>query len=312
MTISLISHPDCLEHQPGIGHPESSDRLSSLLTTLKNTNFAEPLGYLTAPMGTQEQVLLAHSLAHYTNIIAAAPESGQHSIDADTVMSTGTLNAALRGVGAACKGVDLLLEGATTTSSTSNVFCATRPPGHHSTNDQAMGFCFFNNIAIAALYAKHKFNSKRIAIIDFDVHHGNGTEDIIAGKKGILYISTHQSPLYPGSGSISANIPGNILNIPLQANTDDGLYQEIFTQQVLPALNAFKPDLILVSAGFDAHRSDPLAGLLLTEETYHWLGKQIKQVANAYSQGKILAVLEGGYNLDVLGLCASSFIKGLQ
>lgn len=306
MNISIISHSNCLEHDPGSGHPENPGRLSAILTTLEEASLAKQLTHIEAPSGTQEQVLLAHSLEHFESICNASPESGHLSLDADTIMSPNTLDAALRGVGAACLAVDELMA-----NNTNIIFCATRPPGHHSTHDQAMGFCFFNNAAIAALYAKKVFHLARVAIVDFDVHHGNGTQDIVSGKEGVLYISTHQSPLYPGSGSIAENIPGNILNVPLESGTSHAIYQSIFNENVLPALRGFKPELLIVSAGFDAHRDDPLANLAFTEETYHWLGTQLKQVADEYCQSKLLAVLEGGYNLEVLGSSVESFLEGL-
>lgn len=306
MNISIISHENCLEHDPGAGHPENSGRLEAVLSALKNTSFAKQLSYLEAPLGTREQILLAHSLKHFEYICASSPASGQQALDGDTIMSPGSLNAAFRGVGAACLAVDELMA-----NNIDVAFCATRPPGHHSTHRQAMGFCIFNHVAIAALYAQERFQLQRIAIVDFDVHHGNGTQDIISGKDGVLYISSHQSPLYPGTGKVSENIPGNILNIPLTAGTSDTSYQSIFSEKILPALIEFEPELLLVSAGFDAHCDDPLAGLAFTSETYHWLGTQLKQVADDYCHGRLLAVLEGGYNLDILGGSVTAFLAGI-
>jgi acetoin utilization deacetylase AcuC-like enzyme len=275
------------------------------MAELRSASFARPLEYAAAPLGTDEQILLAHTEAHLALIRASAPEEGRRSLDPDTVMSPGSLNAALRGVGAACAGVDDLMQG-----KAKHVFCATRPPGHHATPNRAMGFCIFNQIAIAAIHAMKQHKLDRVAVVDFDVHHGNGTQDILLGKAGMLYVSTHQSPLYPGSGQPEENREGNILNVPLLGGTGDTTYQNIFAGEVMPALDAFKPQLLLVSAGFDSHRAGPLAGIALTEKTYRWLGQQLRAIANAHAGGRLLSVLEGGYNLDVLGPSVAAYING--
>ena len=263
------------------------------------------LEFSEAPLGTDALILLAHDEFHLEKIRQTAPAEAEASLDADTHMSPGSLNAALRAVGAACQGVDSLMN-----ASAETIFCATRPPGHHATAHQAMGFCLFNHIAIAALYARQKYNLSRIAIVDFDVHHGNGTQDIVRGQDGIFYISTHQSPLYPGSGEISENRNNNILNIPLHGGTGHNTYVAIFEEQVIPVLEAWQPELVLVSAGFDAHQADPLAGLALTDETYQWLGVELKTIANNHCGGKLLSVLEGGYNLDVLPGSVIAYLQG--
>ena len=301
----IYHHDDCLTHDPGEYHAENPGRLGAIMAELRNATFAKALEYVTAPLGTDAQILLAHTEAHLKLIRASAPTEGRRALDPDTVMSPGSLNAALRAVGAACTGVDDLVQ-----RRTRHVFCATRPPGHHATPNRAMGFCLFNHIAIAALYAMQQHHLQRVAIVDFDVHHGNGTQDILLGKEGMLYISTHQSPLYPGTGQTGENRAGNILNVPLPGGTDDASYRSVFSGEVLPVLDAFKPQLLLVSAGFDAHRDDPLACIALTEKTYHWLGRQLRAIADTHTGGSLLSVLEGGYNLEVLGPSVASYLDG--
>jgi acetoin utilization deacetylase AcuC-like enzyme len=304
--IHLYQHTDCDKHNPGAMHPENAGRLHAITTALQNSHVKQQLSFADAPLGTPEQILLVHTDSHLARVQATAPLEGARALDADTVMSPGTLNAALRAVGAACQGVDDLMTG-----KTNRVFCLTRPPGHHATPDTAMGFCIFNQIAIAAEYALAQYKLERVAIVDFDVHHGNGTQDAFTGKSGFLYLSTHQSPLYPGTGTRAENIPGNICNIPLAAGTQDARYQEIFTAVALPELRAFKPQLLLVSAGFDAHQQDPLAGLALTENTYRWLGVSLCAFAREFCDNKILSVLEGGYNHGVLGTSVVAYLEGL-
>ena len=305
MTIAVYTHADCLRHDPGPGHPESPDRLRVILDEMRASRLAADLAFAEAPVGTWEQILLAHQPEHPERIRAAAPASGLVALDGDTLMSPGSLDAALRAVGAACQAVDDLLDGRFAAA-----FCATRPPGHHATPQRAMGFCLFNHIAIAALYARHERGLDRVAIVDFDVHHGNGSQDILEGRQGLLYISTHQSPLYPGSGGRGENIEGNILNIPLPGGTAGEDYRKRFAAEVEPALDAFRPQLLLASAGFDAHRRDPLAGLALTEEDYRWIGGRLKAAASRHCQGRLLSVLEGGYNLEALGPSATAYLEG--
>ncbi len=295
----IYSHLDCLQHEPGYGHPESPKRLQTILDNIDD--FEE------APLGSEQQILLAHTSELLEQIKAIAPSEGLAQIDADTLMSAGSLQAALRGTGAACKAIDQLMAG-----NIQHVFCATRPPGHHATSNQAMGFCLFNHIAIAALYAQQEFNVARIAILDFDVHHGNGTQDIVKDKQGLFYISTHQSPFYPGTGSEAENIPGNILNIPLGAGTGHSAYQQIFTEQLMPALRNFDPQLLLVSAGFDAHHKDPLASFEFSELTYQWIGEQLSAIAEECCQSRILSVLEGGYNLEALSTSLQAYLSGID
>lgn len=295
----IYSHLDCLQHDPGYGHPESPLRLQAILDSISHF---EP-----APLGNDQQVLLAHTSGMLEQIKAIAPSKSLARIDADTIMSGGSLHAAYRGVGATCKAIDDLIAG-----KTQHVFCVTRPPGHHATSTQSMGFCLFNHIAIAALYAQQTYDVARIAIVDFDVHHGNGTQDIVKDKKGLFYLSTHQSPFYPGTGSEAENILGNILNIPLSAGIGHSAYQKVFSEQVIPALNDFKPQLLLVSAGFDAHHLDPLASFDFSELTYQWLGEQLGAFAKEYCQARMLSVLEGGYNLEALTSSFQAYLAGID
>jgi len=306
MPLTLFTHDDCLNHEPGPGHPENPQRLAGILQSLDTAAFNASLDFQEAPMGTEAQVLLAHSEAMWHKIKTSSPAQGHASLDPDTHMSPASLDAALRAVGACCQGVDDLMA-----DRADNVFCATRPPGHHATPERAMGFCLFNHIAIAAIHAQQGYNLERIAIVDFDVHHGNGSQDIVQGREGLFYISTHQSPLYPGSGQVEENINNNILNVPLPGGTGHATYLKVFTEEVLPVLDAWKPQLLLVSAGFDAHQSDPLAGMALTDETYYWLGEQLQQLAGRHCPGRLLSTLEGGYNLDVLPGSVNRYLEGL-
>jgi len=307
MTIAVYTHPDCLEHDTGPGHPECIARLETILQALRAAPFAKQLEFINAPPADEKDLLLAHDLPLVQAVFGAAPAEDYTYLDADTVMSPGSLDAALRAAGAACAAVDDVLAGHYKTA-----FCAVRPPGHHTTRSQSMGFCLFNNIAIAALHALENHDLTRVAIVDFDVHHGNGTQDIIAPDKRILFISTHQSPFYPGTGLKTENEEGHILNIPLPQGTDGEDYRDIFQKSILPALEKFAPQLLLVSAGFDAHRDDPLAGLGLVEDDYRWIGAQLRVFADKYCQGRMISFLEGGYNLDHLGSSVVAYLSGFS
>lgn len=303
--IYIYHHDDCLLHDTGPAHPENPARLQVIMRALQSSRQNRNFRFLPAPLGTDEKVLLAHTSSHLQLVHSRVPKQDRNSLDSDTIMSPGSLTAAMRGVGAACAGIDDLMS-----TATQHAFCFTRPPGHHATFNKSMGFCIFNNIAIAALYAQKKYNIERIAIVDFDVHHGNGTQDIVRCKTGLHYLSTHQSPHYPGSGSKTENLAGNISNFPLFAGLIDESYQELFVRDVLPALKQGKPQLLLVSAGFDAHLKDPLASINLTENSYLWLGQQLKAVANEFCEGRILSVLEGGYHPQVLGSSVEAYLSG--
>ncbi len=306
MAIHFYTHNDCLEHNPGAGHPENPQRLSRILNALATSPVNQSLQLVEAPLGKYKQVLLAHHETHLENVKATAPSDGEAALDADTRMSPGSLNAALRAIGAACEGIDLLMHG-----KADNAFGATRPPGHHATPQHAMGFCLFNQVAIAAIHAQQQYNLDRVLIMDFDVHHGNGTQDIVKGRDGIFFISSHQSTLYPGTGHEAENIENNIMNVPLHGGTRHDMYKEIFQERIIPAIEDYAPQLLLVSAGFDAHAQDPLAGLAFTDETYAWLGSTLKGLANKHCDGKMLSVLEGGYNLDVLPGSVFAYLEGI-
>lgn len=306
MTIAVHTHEDCLGHDPGAHHPENPRRLQVVLEALRASPLAMTLAPREAVLGTDEQILLAHTPEHLRLVRETAPAEGRAALDGDTIMSPGSLDAALRAVGAACAAVDELVNG-----EVNRAFCATRPPGHHATPDRAMGFCLFNHAAIAALHARERHGLERIALVDFDVHHGNGSQDILAGREGILYVSTHQSPLYPGTGSEDDEVPDNILNVPLPSGTDGAAYRRAFEERIEPRLHRFAPQLVLVSAGFDAHRLDPLAGLALDEDDYRWIGRRLGGLAREHAGGRVLAILEGGYNLEVLGASVSAFLEGL-
>jgi acetoin utilization deacetylase AcuC-like enzyme len=304
MTLAIYTHPDCLTHDTGRGHPECIDRLCVILDALRAAPFAGKLAFVEAPLATEADLLLAHDARHIRAVQAAAPAEGYAYLDADTVMSPGSLKAALRAAGSGCAAVDAVMAGKYKTA-----FCAVRPPGHHAERDRPMGFCLFNNIAIAALHALQKHRLERVAIVDFDVHHGNGTQDIVTPEKRVLFISTHQSPFYPGTGFATENETGHILNLPLPQGTDGEAYRDIFKESILPALEKFKPQLLLVSAGFDAHLDDPLAGLELVEDDYRWIGEQLTAFAEKHCQGRMISFLEGGYNLEHL---ASSVVAYLS
>lgn len=303
--IHIYQHDDCLLHEPGAQHPECPGRLSAIRASLQSSHTAPAFRFIEAPLGTDAQILLAHTAPYLARVKASSPAHGKVALDPDTMLSPGSLNAALRGVGGACAAVDALMQ-----DTCKHAFCLTRPPGHHATPDHAMGFCIFNHVAIAALYAQQRYGIERITIVDFDVHHGNGTQDIVRGRKGLHYLSTHQSPLYPGTGHEDENVAGNISNFPLPSGLAGKDYEAIFSKAVLPLLHASRPQLLLVSAGFDAHVRDPLASLALTDGTYRWLGQQLRAVADNHAEGRLLSVLEGGYNLEVLGSSVDAWLSG--
>jgi len=304
MKIAIFSHPDCLMHDTGPLHPENPARLTAIMDGLKSCDFINKLDFISAPLGTREQILLVHT-AKYLELVERsipADESLAH-LDSDTVMSNGSFQAALRAVGSGCQAVDDVMH-----DKYKSAFCAVRPPGHHATPDRAMGFCIFNNIAIAARHAMQKYNLKRVAIVDFDVHHGNGTQAAFEQDARVLYISTHQWPHYPGTGKPDEKGVDNILNLVLPAGTDGETYRTIFSENIIPALHNFQPQLILASAGFDAHKNDPLASIKLTEEDYKWIGHQLYGIANECCGGKVVSMLEGGYNLQALAESTKSYI----
>jgi len=295
---ALITHPDCLLHNIE-GHPESPARLSSILRAVDRA-FGDELARVEAPLATREQLLRAHSSEHVALIFEAAPDAGYLSLDPDTIMMPATLNAALRAAGAVVDGVERVMSG-----EFKAIFCAVRPPGHHAENNLAIGFCFFNNIAVGVAHALTNYALERIAIIDFDVHHGNGTDEIFAREPRVTLFSSFQHPFYPGTPTHDPHA------MPLPAGCSGALFREKVKNQWLPALHQLKPQLIFISAGFDAHIRDPLAALEFSEEDFGWITEEIREIATLYSKGRIVSTLEGGYHLDALARSVLSHIRSL-
>lgn len=305
MTTLYIGHPIFLRHDTGPGHPEGSVRLSAIETALAAPEF-QGLRRLQAPRAETARLELVHSKRHIERVFAAIPQTGHHFLDADTVVSPESGEAALHAVGAVCLAVDEVMAG-----TARNAFCAVRPPGHHAEPDTAMGFCLFNNVAIAAAHALASHGLKRVAIVDFDVHHGNGTQAAFRRNPAVLYVSTHQYPWYPGTGSAKETGVGNLVNIPLPAGTGSAAYRKAVTDVALPAIDNFRPELVLISAGFDAHRDDPLADLALTEDDYGWITAELVKLADHHACGRVVSALEGGYDLNALGRSVAAHVREL-
>ena len=304
MSLYYITHPECLTHEMGPAHPECPDRLTAIESALKLSGVWKKLTHLVAPEASREQLALAHSTAYIDSIFKQVPNSGYCELDADTRMNPNSLNAALHAAGAGIMALNQINNGAI-----KQAFCAVRPPGHHAEHDKAMGFCLFNNIAITACYALSQGYS-RVAVIDFDVHHGNGTEDIIQNHPNIMLYSSFQHPLYPYSGDNSK--AKNLLNLPLPAYSDSQNMRALWQQVILPHLHQYQPDLILISAGFDAHIKDPLAQLSLNSNDYAFFATQLKQIAQQFCAGQLIAFLEGGYHLEALGESVHRFLSSLM
>jgi len=300
------SHPDFLIHDTGIGHPECAARLRSIEKALSSVEFSRLIRPI-PPIGTEQQIRLIHPQFHIDTILEAIPEQGEHYLDPDTVLSPGSKLAAFRAVGAVCDAVDKVLTG-----TADNAFCAIRPPGHHAEPLLAMGFCLFNNIAIAAAYALQYYQLERLAIIDFDVHHGNGTQIAFYHQPKVLYASSHQMPHYPGTGYPSETGIGNIINVPLAAGDSGVEFRQKYCNSILPALKNFKPDLVLISAGFDAHKDDPLAAINLVEDDFKWITEELMAIADSSCKGRIISVLEGGYDLKALAASVAIHVKTLM
>jgi len=306
MTTLLYTHPACLEHDPGQHHPESPARLRAVLQALDAPDFAG-LERREAPEATVDDVARVHPRRFAERLLAAVPQSGYVGIDADTIMSPASGRAALRAAGAVVAAVDAVMAG-----EADNAFCAVRPPGHHAEPGRAMGFCLFNNAAIGALRAREVHGLTRIAVVDFDVHHGNGTQACFWEDPSLLYASTHQSPLYPGTGARSETGVGNIVNVPLPPMSGAREFRLGVSRDIVPALDAFRPELLVISAGFDAHKSDPLAQLSLDEADYTWVTEQLLEIARRHSGGRVVSTLEGGYDLAALGASAAAHVKVLM
>lgn len=308
MTTLIYTHADCFEHRPGPHHPESPERLRAVLEALRHPSFADAR-WRDAPLGTPEQVLLVHTPGYLESVQARSPTDGYRALDAgDTIMSPGTLRAVMRCVGAACAGVDAVVGG-----DADNVFCATRPCGHHAEAGAAMGFCVFNQAAIAALHARQAHRLRRVAVVDFDVHHGNGTQHSFADDAELFYGSSHQAPFYPGTGARSERgVAGNIVNIPLARGCGSAEFRARMTDEMLPALRRFDAELLIISAGFDAHHDDPLGGLQLTDDDFHWITVELMRVARDTARGHVVSILEGGYSLDGLASGTSAHVRALM
>lgn len=307
MTVAIISHQDCLKHEMQEGHPECPERLSAIQDQLFASGIDGFLEHVDAPLAQYHQLELAHTAAYINSIFdnAPAPGEGLYHVDPDTWMGRHTLPAALRAAGAVIEATDRVMTG-----KNERAFCNVRPPGHHAEHDKGMGFCFFNNIVIGALYALDRYKLSKVAVVDFDVHHGNGSEDIIGDNPNILYCSTYQDPLYPGNTGVSKE--GLVANSPLKPGAGSREFRDAITNHWLPALREFKPEIIFISAGFDAHIEDDMAQLELFDGDYIWVTNELGKIADEFSQGRIVSALEGGYILSALGRCATSHIKSLM
>ena len=312
MTTLLITHPSFVEHDTGLGHPERPDRMRAIDKVLAHETFND-LAREEAPLrdDVEAAIALAHPTAYIDWVKSVRPAEGQEPVrlDPDTVLSAKSWEPALRAVGAGLAGVDRVMDKA---SGIANVFCQVRPCGHHAERERAMGFCIFSNAAIAALYARKRHGAERVAVVDFDVHHGNGTQDIFWSDKDLLFASTHQMPLYPGTGALSETGVGNIFNAPLRPGDDGDRFKEAFEARLLPALHNLAPDLVLISAGFDAHKDDPLANLRLVEPDFGWATAKIAEIAAKYAHGRLVSMLEGGYNLAALAKSVGVHVKTLM
>ncbi len=313
MTTLLITHPCFVEHDTGEGHPERPDRMRVLDKTFSDAKF-DALVREDAPLrdDVEEAILRAHPRSYLDDIKSKRPASGEPPVrlDPDTVLSAGTWEAALRAVGSGLHAVDRVFE---TSSDVRNAFAQVRPCGHHAEKSRAMGFCLFSNAAIAAHYARARHGCDRVAVVDFDVHHGNGTQDIFWGERDLFLGSTHQMPLYPGTGAPrETGEHGNITNAPLRPNDGGGPFRAAFNETILPALANFSPDLIVISAGFDAHEADPLANLRLVEDDFVWATDKLMEAAERHAKGRVVSMLEGGYDLDALGSSAGRHVEMLM
>ena len=307
MSTSLYSHPVCVEHDPGAHHPEQPGRLRAVLKALEAEAF-DNLVRVSAPKASLAQIERIHAAYYVEKVFENVPESGLFHLDPDTAMSPKSGEAALRAAGGVCAAVDAVIGGQAT-----NAFCALRPPGHHAEPSQAMGFCLFNNIAIGALQARDVHGIERVAVVDFDVHHGNGTQAAFERYRDFLYISSHQSPAYPGTGAeMEHGLNKNIINVELDPGSGSDIFRKAYTDRILPALRDWKPQLLMISAGFDAHLRDPLAQLQLQDDDFAWVSRQLLEVAAEVCENRVVSVLEGGYDLDALAACVALHVGELM
>lgn len=304
MTTAYITHPQCLLHEMTEGHPEAPQRLWAINDALIQSRVMDFLSEVSAVKATKKQLCRVHSPTLFDYLSAHSPREGLFAVDPDTYMNRHSLEAAYYAAGAVVKAADLVMKKQVT-----NAFCAVRPPGHHAERNQAMGFCLFNNIAVGVQHVLDEYRLQRIAILDFDVHHGNGTEDIFRNEDRVLVCSSYQHPFYPYSGE--ASVPGHLINTPLPAGTRGDAFREAISREWWPQLHAFKPEMIFISAGFDAHKLDELAHLNLVEDDYAWITQEIMKIAKAYSQDRIVSSLEGGYHLVALANSVVAHIKAL-
>jgi len=307
MTTILYSHPKCIEHDMGAGHPESPDRLRAIMEALQADAF-HGLDRREAPLAEVEQIARVHPREYVERLLEIIPKSGRVQLDPDTSVCPASGEAGLRASGAVCAAVDAVMAG-----EAANAFCAVRPPGHHAEPARPMGFCFFNHVAVGALQARAVHGLTRVAVVDFDVHHGNGTQAMFWNDENLFFGSSHQSHFYPGTGSAAERgIAGNIVNAPLAAGSGSREFREAWEGIILPGLIEFEPEFLLISAGFDAHVADPLASLRLTEEDYVWITRRLMKIADEHCQGRIVSTLEGGYDLGALARSAAVHVKTLM
>ncbi len=312
MPTLLVTHPSFVDHDTGPGHPERPDRMRAIDRVLTHELYAG-LKRVEAPLREDalSAILLAHPAEHVANVERARDAATHQSVyvDGDTLMSPKTYEPVMRAVGAGLHAVDQVMN---PSSGITNAFCQVRPPGHHAEAKRAMGFCFYNSVAIAAHYARKAHGVERVAVVDFDVHHGNGTQDIFWSDRNLMFASTHQMPLYPGSGAMSETGVGNIWNAPLRSGDGGDRFKEAVKSRIIPALDNFRPDLLLISAGFDAHRDDPLASLELVEADFLWMSDTLADVADRHCKGRIVSMLEGGYDLNGLARSVAVHVKSLM
>ena len=309
--VGLVSHPAFLEHDMGSHHPESPERLRAILGQLESTGIMSKLTRINPRKAEKEWIVRIHDPAHVQRIEDKAPSSGYATFDPDTSMSPGSLQAAYLAAGGVMSAVDAIMD-----NQVDQVFCAVRPPGHHAEVNRAMGFCFFNNVAIAARYIQERHGLQKVLIVDWDVHHGNGTQHVFERDPSIIFFSTHQYPHYPGTGAENERGQGQgegmTINVPMCGGQGDEVYREVFQNVLVPAADAFKPDFVLISAGFDAHEDDPLASMAITTTGYGELTRMVSDIANTHCHGRIVACLEGGYNLQALATSVEQHILALM